>query len=388
MAAMFEQNPPLSLYIHIPWCVRKCPYCDFNSHEIKNGIPEEQYIDSLMRDLEQSLPLIWGRSIQTVFFGGGTPSSFSAAAIDQILCGVRSRIKLSPNAEITLEANPGTTEQSSFSDLKATGINRISIGIQSFDDLALKRLGRIHSSQEAKSAIEAARNAGFDNINLDLMFGLPKQSLDKAITDLEYALGYAPEHLSYYQLTLEPNTAFAHSPPTLPVDAIIEEIHETGLKILESNGYSRYEVSAFAAQGRQCRHNLNYWRFGDYIGIGAGAHSKITHIPDKRVIRQWKHKHPNHYMDSTSTFIQGERDLTSDDLSLEFMMNALRLSDGFEFELFSQRTGLPLSEIEDKIHQAKQAGLLRSNPIKNCLQATPRGFHFLNDLLAYFIADE
>ncbi len=321
--------PPLSLYIHYPWCVRKCPYCDFNSHQLNAGIPEADYIAALLRDLQQHLPAVWGRQVQSIFIGGGTPSLLSPEGVDSLLSQLRALLPLLPECEITLEANPGTVEQGRFNAFRQAGINRLSIGVQSFNDEALQKLGRIHSGSEAILAAEVAHAAGFDNFNLDLMFGLPGQDSAAAVADLQQALTLSPSHLSWYQLTIEPNTAFAHAPPVLPEDEALWAIQTAGQSHLASAGYAQYEVSAYAREGQhsdpRCRHNLNYWRFGDYLGIGPGAHGKITHCAEGRIERIWKKRHPREWLQATdpAAMIAGQSDISRSDLVLEFMMNAL-----------------------------------------------------------------
>ena len=484
----FTALPPLSLYIHFPWCVRKCPYCDFNSHAlrpdsgqaVRGDLPEDQYIDALLADLESDLPRVWGRPVRTIFLGGGTPSLFSPEAIERLLAGVRARVALAPEAEITLEANPGTvaapahpaptafahpcaSEAERFRDYRAAGINRLSIGIQSFQPEQLQKLGRIHGRDEAFAAAQAARAAGFDNFNLDLMFGLPRQTLDEALADLRTALALQPAHLSLYQLTLEPNTLFHAQPPALPDEDVLAAMQEALQAELAGAGFAQYEVSAYAragqepkcrdahgrasvaggttpgmeevgprreqrprtpgaaeahgrggktapafvqgrkphsltasrsalpssmavagaAAGRRCRHNLNYWQFGDYLGIGAGAHAKITDADG--ITRLWKVKQPRDYLAAAGTpGIQGgEQRLTTEDAAFEFMLNALRLTEGVTADLFTERTGLPLASIETALAQAQQRGLLA--PSATRLQPTALGRCFLNDLVALFL---
>lgn len=374
--------PPLSLYIHIPWCVRKCPYCDFNSHEAKQDIPEAAYVDALIQDLEQATPLIWGRKIHSVFFGGGTPSLFSGESIDKILSHVRMLTPLEYGAEITLEANPGTVDIAHFREYKDAGINRVSLGIQSFDDRYLKALGRIHDTEQAIQAAQLAI-ATFERVNLDLMYALPEQRLEDALHDAEMACQLKPAHLSFYHLTLEPNTAFHRTPPSLPDDDTSATMQEEIEKILAQQGYVNYETSAFAQPGMQCKHNLNYWTFGDYLGIGAGAHSKLS-FHDK-LIRQSRHKHPKRYMEFSpqGKAVDQEWRIEKDALSFEFMMNALRLHDGFATDLFQQRTGLPLITIRDTLLAAVQQGLLEHQ--EDRIRPTLKGRRFLNNLLEMFL---
>ncbi len=378
----FQALPPLSLYIHIPWCVRKCPYCDFNSHEARGGLPEQAYVDALLRDLESALPLIWGRKIYSIFIGGGTPSLLSGAALMRLLTQVRMLLPLAHEAEITLEANPGTVEADKFTAFRDAGVNRLSLGIQSFSDVHLQALGRIHSGDEAKRAIDIAQKH-FDNINLDLMYALPQQSLEQALQDVQTALAFAPQHLSCYHLTLEPNTLFHLNPPPLPDDDASSEMQQDIEESLAAHGYEHYETSAFAQPGKQSRHNLNYWQFGDYLGIGAGAHSKLS-FHDK-VIRQARHKQPQTYMDSVAkgAQVQDEQALNKDDLAFEFMMNALRLNSGFDESLFQERTSLPLLLIRRELELAEQKGLLVHGAKK--IAPTEVGRRFLNDLLQIFL---
>lgn len=374
--------PPLSLYIHIPWCVRKCPYCDFNSHEARGEVPQQAYADALIRDLEQALPLVWGRPIHTIFFGGGTPSLLSAEVLDNILCRVRALLPLAYDAEVTLEANPGTFEAEKFKAFRDAGINRLSIGIQSFDDKYLKALGRIHDAVEARRAVDIAL-ATFDNINLDLMYALPQQSLEHALADIRTAISYAPQHISAYHLTLEPNTAFHHQPPPLPDDDTSAAMQEAIETALAAAGYEHYETSAFAKHGKQCRHNLNYWQFGDYLGIGAGAHSKISFAD--RILRQARTKHPAAYLKGVETgeHLESERKLGREDLGFEFMMNALRLTGGFPVALFQERTGQPISIANAPLAEAKKKGLLKRDHLH--IAPTERGQRFLNELLQIFL---
>jgi oxygen-independent coproporphyrinogen-3 oxidase len=380
--AALPQLPPLSLYIHIPWCVRKCPYCDFNSHTASPVLPEAEYIDALLADLDLDLPFVYGRELSSIFFGGGTPSLFSAEALGRLLKGVEQRIRFAHDIEITLEANPGTFEQAKFSAYRGLGINRLSIGIQSFQEAKLKALGRIHNGDEAIRAADMARQAGFDNFNMDLMHGLPDQSPEDALGDLQQAIDLKPTHLSWYQLTLEPNTVFWNQPPTLPEDDILWDIQEAGQLLLAENGYAQYEVSAYAQPGRPARHNLNYWSFGDFIGIGAGAHGKLSH-PDGRIVRTWKTRLPKDYLNPAKPFKAGEKLLSLEELPFEFLMNALRLTNGVDAALFRERTGLSLDSLASARQQAEQHGLLHADPTR--LAATPQGQLFLNDLLQYFL---
>ncbi len=395
----FASLPPLSLYVHIPWCVRKCPYCDFNSHEARANIPEQEYIDALLRDLEQDLPRVWGRIVHTIFIGGGTPSLFSPEALGRLLSGIRARLPLDQNIEITLETNPGTVELERFKGFRATGINRLSIGIQSFDEEKLKALGRIHGREEALRAADAARAAGFDNFNLDLMFGLPGQTVEQALADMRTAMALRPTHLSAYQLTIEPNTLFHARPPALPDDDITWDMQSQLQTELAAADYRQYEVSAYARPGYECRHNLNYWKFGDYLGIGAGAHAKITAAGDAQgcasvarggtpgatITRLWKVKHPNEYLSAAGApeSIGGEQKLSRHDAVAEFMLNALRLVDGFPSPLFQERAGLPISACEPKLALAENKGLIEWDA--RSIRPTPQGRRFLNNLLELFV---
>ena len=380
----FSASPPLALYIHIPWCVKKCPYCDFNSHEKREELPQTEYINALIADLESGLPQIWGRPVSSIFIGGGTPSLFAPEAFDTLLAAIRARVSLQPDAEITLEANPGTVEASKFQGFRAAGINRISIGIQSFADDKLKALGRIHSADEAKRAIEMAQKH-FDNINLDLMYALPQQTLQQVQQDIETAISFGTTHLSAYHLTLEPNTAFHHSPPPLPDDDLSADMQEMIETTLASAGFEHYETSAFARPKRRCRHNLNYWNFGDYLGIGAGAHGKLTsHIG---VIRETRRKHPRDYLQAATRgeFATERRDVTAQELPFEFMLNTLRLCEGFPTRMYQERTGLALAGIQSKLLTAQREGLLEATLER--IAPTQRGQRFLNALLRNFLPD-
>ncbi len=376
--------PPLSLYVHIPWCVRKCPYCDFNSHEARGEVPQRDYAKALMRDLEQALPLIWGRPVHTVFFGGGTPSLLSAETLDYILSQLRALLPLSYGAEITLEANPGTFEAAKFKEFHASGITRLSVGIQSFNDEHLAALGRIHDSAEARRAVEIALST-FDNVNLDLMYALPQQSHEQALADIRTAIAYAPQHISAYHLTLEPNTAFHRTPPPLPDDDASAAMQEAIEAELAHAGYEHYETSAFARPGKRSRHNLNYWTFGDYLGIGAGAHSKISFAD--RILRQARTKHPTAYLKGveSGTHIDSEHSLGRQDLGFEFMMNALRLTEGFPVALFQDRTGQSISLIGRTLDNAQQRGLIERDHLH--ITPTLQGQRFLNELLQLFLPD-
>ena len=374
--------PPLSLYVHMPWCVRKCPYCDFNSHEARGNLAEDEYVQTLIADLELALPQVWGRRVYSIFFGGGTPSLFSARSIDALLAAFRARLELAADAEITLEANPGTFEAAKFRDYRACGVNRLSIGIQSFDSASLQALGRIHDGDEARRAIDIAQ-AHFDNINLDLMYALPQQTLQQAERDIETATGFGTAHLSAYHLTLEPNTLFYLHPPPLPDAELAADMQEMIEARLAADGYVNYETSAFARPGRECAHNLNYWRFGDYLGIGAGAHSKLS-FPE-RILRQSRHKQPRAYMQAVAagTPLFEEHAVSHRDLGFEFMMNALRLTAGFDVPLYAERTGLPLASVEQALREAAQRGLIALDHAH--IAPTQRGRRFLNDLLQLFL---
>ena len=382
--------PPLSLYIHFPWCEKKCPYCDFNSHQIKEGIgrtsgfDEERYINALIADLETELPRIWGRQVHSIFIGGGTPSLLSAQGMDTLLSAIRARVHLEPDAEITMEANPGSVETEKFAGFAKAGITRVSLGIQSFQDAQLKALGRIHNGAEAKRAIEIALQH-FKSVNLDLMYGLPMQTLDDAKRDVETALAFKTPHLSLYNLTLEPNTYFANFPPKLPSEDEVDSIFEQSLDLLTKAGLKRYEISAYAKPGMECKHNLNYWRFGDYIGIGAGAHGKIS-FPDK-VTRQVRERHPETYMqaiEQNGNALIESKEISVADLPFEFMLNTLRLTDGVATNTFSERTGLPLSSISKGLDEASKKGLLDPDP--TVLKGTPQGLRYLNNLQELFLS--
>jgi putative oxygen-independent coproporphyrinogen III oxidase len=380
-AVRLEALPPLALYVHIPWCVRKCPYCDFNSHERSGQLPEKEYLEALFRDLEASLPQVWGRRVISVFIGGGTPSLFSPASIDALLSGVRARLALDPGAEITLEANPGTVEAARFRGFRAAGVNRISIGVQSFDQRMLAALGRIHSADEARRAIEAALSS-FDSVNIDLMYALPGQTPAMARADLDEALRFGLPHVSAYQLTIEPNTVFWSKRPELPEHDVAADMQLAAEQSLRAAGYEHYETSAFARPGRRCRHNLNYWQFGDYLGIGAGAHGKLS-FPD-RVTRHARAKQPNEYMKPDARV--EESVVSVEELPFEFMLNALRLVDGFEVQLFSERTGLPNQVIQSRLETVEKKGLLERDWKR--IRPSERGRRFLNDLLEAFLPDK
>lgn len=374
--------PPLSLYVHIPWCVKKCPYCDFNSHTANNQLPEEEYLQALIQDLELELPYVQGRKLSSIFFGGGTPSLFSAETIGRIIQAAKRRIGFASNIEITLEANPGTFEQEKFSGYRSVGVNRLSIGIQSFNNNQLEALGRIHSSEQAINAVEAARKASFENINLDLMHGLPGQNTSDALTDLQQAIDLKPNHISWYQLTIEPNTVFYNKPPKLPKDIILETIQEKGLKLLAENGYQQYEVSAYCKQGKKSAHNMNYWEFGDYLGIGAGAHGKVTLESEQRIIRTAKTRKPEDYLARENSYTASTNTISKEELPLEFMMNAMRLNNGVMKQFFSERTGAPIDTIQSALDKLKKLGLIEQE--NNNLEPTEKGHQFLNNLLEVF----
>lgn len=383
----FNKLPPLSLYIHIPWCIRKCPYCDFNSHAAGDELPEQAYLDALIRDLDRDLDYVQNRPLQSIFFGGGTPSLFNAQTFDRLLEAVHKRIGFSDQIEITLEANPGTFEQKKFADFRKTGINRLSIGIQSFDNQQLQRLGRVHNSSEAKQAITMAQAVGFDNFNLDLMHGLPSQHIDEALMDLRTAIDFAPTHLSWYQLTIEANTEFYKHPPPLPNDELRWEIFREGQALLAEQGYQQYEVSAYSQTGRESLHNLNYWQFGDYLGIGAGAHGKLTlqhsHEGTAGIIRTRKSRAPRDYLRPEGQQRHIEL-INPADIAGEYMMNALRLNRGFSPQAFTQYSGLPFSEIEAALQRACELGLL-THTSDGYIQPSEKGRLFLDDLVTLFI---
>lgn len=378
--------PPLSLYVHLPWCVRKCPYCDFNSHAAKGELPFDAYVDALVRDLEHDLPLAWGRTVHSVFFGGGTPSLFPARAVERILQAASARLRFAPDAEITLEANPGTAEHDRFDGYRAAGVNRISFGVQSFDDGCLQRLGRIHDSAEAEAAVKLAQDAGFDNLNLDLMYALPGQDLAMAQRDLEHAFALQPAHISHYQLTLEPNTVFFARPPQgLPDDDAAWDIQERCQALLAEAGYGHYETSAYARPGRQCAHNLNYWRYGDYLGIGAGAHGKLTPGAEQAIVRRWKHRHPAAWMETAGTAqaIGGDERIGPERRPFEYMLNALRLHEGFDLVDFEARTGLDRERIMPQLREAQEREWLEVAASR--VTPTALGRRFANDVIALFL---
>lgn len=379
--------PPLSLYVHLPWCLKKCPYCDFNSHEAQGAPPEARYIDALMADLEQALPLVWGRRVHSVFIGGGTPSLFAPESIDRLIGGIRARLPLEPGLEITLEANPGTFERERFKAYRGAGVTRLSIGVQSFDDAMLSRIGRVHDAAQARAAVQEASES-FDTFNIDLMYALPQQSLQQLAQELDTALAFAPPHLSIYHLTVEPNTAFANRPPVLPDDDLASDMLDLIAERTAAVGLQRYEVSAFARSGHRCQHNLNYWEFGDYLGIGAGAHGKLS-FPH-RVLRQVRWREPQLYMQHAlaGRAVSNEHEVKRRDLPFEFMLNTLRLRDGFDLVRFTERTGLPLSAVHAALALAQQRGLLEHDEAADRLRPTARGFDFLSDLQALFLPPE
>lgn len=375
--------PPLSLYVHVPWCLKKCPYCDFNSHErAPDGLPEQRYVDALVADLEASLPLVWGRPVHSVFLGGGTPSLFSPEAIERLLAAVRARLPLLPGAEVTLEANPGTFERERFAAFRAAGVTRLSVGVQSFDDDKLRAIGRVHSGAQARAALEEAARA-FDTFNLDLMYALPGQSLPQLEADVRGALAFAPPHLSIYHLTVEANTLFAKHPPALPDDDTAWDMLDRITELTAAAGLARYEVSAYAREGHRCAHNLNYWQFGDYLGIGAGAHGKLSFA--HRVVRQTRHRHPQLYMDKAlaGAAVAQAREVPRADLPFEYMLNALRLREGFAMRDYTSRTGLPPGSVAAALEQAERHGWIARDGDQ--VRPTARGFDFLSDLQALFL---
>lgn len=376
---------PLSLYIHIPWCIRKCPYCDFNSHKSPDILPEQQYVDALILDLEHDLTRFPGRTLSSIFIGGGTPSLFSAPAYEALFNAIKPRLPFANDIEITLEANPGTVEQQRFNDYRALGINRLSLGIQSFNPVHLKALGRIHDDQQAHRAIDAARTAGFDNINIDIMHGLPNQTPEEGLNDLRTAINHQPEHLSWYQLTIEPNTVFYKTQPTLPNDDDAGHLEEEGFALLESHQYARYEISAFCKQDKPAKHNLNYWLFGDYYGIGAGAHGKLTSIDGTQIHRTRKYKQPHDYLNPDKSFLAASEQLSHNDLVFEFMLNATRLQQPIANTLFAERTGLSFETLLPGLLQAQNKGLITLSSTH--WQITSFGRRYTNDLQGLFLLD-
>ena len=378
-------NPPLGLYVHMPWCVRKCPYCDFNSHAVKDALPADEYIQALIADLEHELPGVWGRPVGSIYFGGGTPSLFSAGQVGTFLAAARARLNLRPDVEITLEANPGTIERDSFAAYADAGVNRVSLGVQSFDDGMLKAIGRIHGRREIEQSLQSLASSAISNFNIDLMFALPGQGMAQSRRDVEMAVAAAPAHISFYQLTIEPNTAFAASPPPLPEEDAAWEMQQAGLEMLEANGYRQYEISAFAQTDRQSRHNMNYWRYGDFLAIGAGAHGKITTAADGRVRRYAKHRHPRRYLQAAGTgeWCAETRVLGEDELVFEFFLNQLRLKQGVIIGDFAARTGLPWQTVETRVQKAVDKGLLEVRGER--LISTPLGWRFVNDIQQIFL---
>jgi len=377
--------PPLSLYVHLPWCIKKCPYCDFNSHEMAGAdLPEQRYIDALIADLEASLPLIWGRSVHSIFIGGGTPSLFSPAAIDRLLGELRARLRLDADCEITLEANPGTFEKDRFKAFRHAGVTRLSVGVQSFNDEHLKALGRVHDSAQAIAAVQEAA-ANFETFNLDIMYALPGQTLAGLENDMRQALALSPPHISIYHLTIEPNTYFAKFPPVIPEEDLAYAMLDRITEMTDQAGMQRYEVSAYAKPGHRCFHNLNYWQFGDYLGIGAGAHSKLSFA--HRIVRQVRWREPRLYIDKAlaGEAVTHEGEVSRADLPFEYMLNALRLRDGFKLQDFAEKTGLPVSALQTGLEEAERKGLIERDLIS--LRPTERGFDFLNDLQSLFLSD-
>ena len=375
---------PLSLYIHIPWCIRKCPYCDFNSHKSPDHLPEANYVDALITDLTLDLQRFPGRTIDSIFIGGGTPSLFSAKAFETLFTKMRTMLAFAEDIEITLEANPGTVEQQRFIDYRALGINRLSLGIQSFNATHLKKLGRIHDDQQAHRAIDSARNAGFTNINIDIMHGLPQQTIAEGIDDLKAALAHKPEHLSWYQLTIEPNTVFYKQRPALPTEDDAYALEEAGLSLLETHHFKRYEISAFCQENKPARHNLNYWLFGDYYGIGAGAHGKLTDQNTRQIFRTRKHRQPTDYLNPDKPFLAAMDEVNTNELIFEFMLNTTRLQQAIPNSLFTERTGLSFNHLAPGLLQAQAKGLLSINDTH--WQITPFGRQFTNDLQAIFLS--
>jgi oxygen-independent coproporphyrinogen-3 oxidase len=377
--------PPLALYVHLPWCVRKCPYCDFNSHQAPSKLPAEEYVDALLADLELDLPLVWGRGVQSIFFGGGTPSLFSARWIERLIDGFRARLRVSPQAEITLEANPGTTEHDSFSAYRDAGINRVSLGVQSFDNRLLQRLGRIHGRTEIETAVESIQSSGISNFNIDLMYALPGQSVDDALDDVRRVLDCAPSHLSFYQLTIEPNTAFHAHPPELPDDDIAWDMQEKCSELFIESGFGQYEISAWAREGFRCRHNLNYWRYGDFLGIGAGAHSKLTLPAEQSVRRRVRQKNPRTWLkaEQSGNWLVDDRVIGEEERVFEFFLNQLRLCDGVRKEQFTPRTGVSWDRVSVRVEKAIESGLLADR--NGLLKPTALGWRFNNEIQAIFL---
>ena len=374
--------PPLSLYVHIPWCLKKCPYCDFNSHQAATTIPEQDYVDTLINDLKADLPWVQGRKLESIFFGGGTPSLFSGTAIGTILNTAEQLIGFDSAIEITLEANPGTVEQNKFADFHSAGVNRLSIGVQSFNDQQLQRLGRIHDGTEALKAIDTARAVGFNNFNIDLMHGLPAQTMAQAQADIELAVQSGAQHISWYQLTIEPNTEFYSRPPSLPSDERLADIQQVGNQTLQQAGFHQYEVSAFAVDGQRSKHNMNYWQFGDYLGIGAGAHGKVTLPERNQVLRTNKTRQPNDYLSRKDSLVAQQQTIDNGQMAIEFMMNGLRLRDGIPMAYFPKRTGLPMTTVQTQVEELQRDGLMTID--EHRYRATELGYQFLNTLLQKF----
>jgi oxygen-independent coproporphyrinogen-3 oxidase len=374
--------PPLSLYVHIPWCIKKCPYCDFNSHQAGTTIPQQAYVQALINDLEADLAWVQGRTLQSIFFGGGTPSLFSGTAIAEILNAAEKLIGFDSAIEITLEANPGTVEQQKFADFHSAGVNRLSIGVQSFNDQQLQQLGRIHNGTDALNAIDTAKAVGFNNFNIDLMHGLPGQTMVQAEADIELAIESGAQHISWYQLTIEPNTEFYSRPPLLPSDEHLADIQNIGSQKLQRACFSQYEVSAFALEGQRSKHNMNYWQFGDYLGIGAGAHSKVSLPELNQVLRSSKTRQPDHYLARTESAVAQQQPIATEQMALEFMMNGLRLRDGIPIMYFPHRTGLPISAVQTQVEELQRSGLMATD-VDN-YRATDLGYQFLNTLLQKF----
>lgn len=374
--------PPLSLYVHIPWCLKKCPYCDFNSHQAATTIPEQDYVDTLINDLKADLPWVQGRKLESIFFGGGTPSLFSGTAIGTILNTAEQLIGFDSAIEITLEANPGTVEQNKFADFHSAGVNRLSIGVQSFNDQQLQRLGRIHDGTEALKAIDTARAVGFNNFNIDLMHGLPAQTIAQAQADIELAVQSGAQHISWYQLTIEPNTEFYSRPPSLPSDERLADIQQVGNQTLQQAGFHQYEVSAFAVDGQRSKHNMNYWQFGDYLGIGAGAHGKVTLPERNQVLRTNKTRQPNDYLSRKDSLVAQQQTIDNGQMAIEFMMNGLRLRDGIPMAYFPKRTGLPMTTVQTQVEELQRDGLMTID--EHRYRATELGYQFLNTLLQKF----
>jgi len=384
-SSVFHAVPPLAVYVHLPWCVRKCPYCDFNSHALNGELEQTRYVDALLADLDYELPRIWGRTVQSIFIGGGTPSLFGSESIERLVAGIHSRLRVAPGAEITLEANPGVADAERFAGYVAAGVNRLSVGVQSFDDELLVRIGRIHDAEAAAEAVRNALDSGADKVNVDLMFALPGQSVGQSVFDVRQALALGVRHVSFYQLTLEPNTAFYREPPTLPGEDEFVDMQRQGIELLARAGITRYEVSAFAAAAQRCQHNLNYWRFGDYLGLGAGAHGKLTMANEQVVMRSVKQRHPARYMRFAGTAAGdlSRREVPAADLPFEFMLNALRLTDGFAPALFAESTGLELDLVRPTLEHCRQDGLLEVS--EELIRPSELGQRFLDDLTARFV---